>query len=248
MLEIITVTKNDKDGLIKTIDSTRFLRENLNIKQIIIDGSDKEVREEINEIIKKGKNIFYYWQEPSGISSAFNFGLKFVNSKWVWFLNGGDVINQNLDLNNFLGILNSSKADAIIFQIQYSQTGEILGHPCLWSLWPPVLSWIPHPGTIIRMELFKAYGSFDENLKIAMDYEIWLKFFINNVIVDLISIPIVSFDQNGLAFTSNDKTKAEVRHILRKYFWRILRKWFWQLRIIAKSFAINSSFYKKKIK
>jgi len=248
MLEIITVTKNDKDGFLKTINSTRFLRENFNICQIIVDSSDRRIGNEIETISRNEKNVSYYWQNPAGISTAFNYGLKFVKSKWVWFLNGGDVINQNLDFNNFLNILNNSTADAIIFQIQYLQTGEILGHPSLWSLWPPVLSWIPHPATIIKMELFKTYGNFDESLKIAMDYELWLRFFINNVIVDLISIPIVNFDQNGLAFALNYKTKAEVRHILRKYFWQILKKWFWQLRIIAKAFIINSLFFRNKIK
>ena len=248
MLEIITVTKNDKDGFIKTINSTRFLRENFNISHIIVDGSDKGIRNEIKTMSRNEKNILYYWQNPIGISAAFNYGLKFVKSKWIWFLNGGDVINQNIDLNNFLNILNNSTADAIIFQIQYMQSGEILNHPPLWSLWPPILSWIPHPATVVKMDLFKKYGNFDKSLKIAMDYELWLRFFINNVIVDLISIPIVNFDQNGLAFALNYKTKAEVRHILRKYFWQILKKWFWQLRIIAKAFIINSLFFRNKIK
>ena len=248
ILEIITVTKNDRDGFLKTINSSKILRENFNIKHLIIDSSDIDIKKEIEQISNNEKNVLYFWQEPAGISNAFNYGLSIIKSKWVWFLNGGDIINKDLDLNNFLNILNTSSADAIIFQIQYMQTGEILQHPELWSLWPPILSWIPHPATIIKVELFKKYGNFDEKLKIAMDYELWLRFFINHVIVDIISIPIVIFDQNGLAYKLNNKTKEEVAQILRKYFWQIIKKWFWQLRMIIKALIINSIFFRNKFK
>ena len=248
MIDIITVTKNDFAGFQRTINSSRKLRENFNVKQIIIDSSDKDISEKINEIIKKEKNISYYWQKPSGISSAFNFGISLSKSEWLWCLNGGDEINNEIDLNSFLYIINNSSADAVIYQIKFMQTGEVLEHPELWSLWPPVLSWIPHPTAIVRRKLFEIYGRFDEKLKIAMDYEIWLRFFSKKVKVDIISIPLVIFDQTGLALSQNSKQKKEVEKIIRRYLWVILKKWFWQLRMIAKAFIINSSFYRKSIK
>ena len=249
MLEIITITKNDKVGLFNTVDSTRLLREKFPVRQIIIDSSDKDVSSEIKLLFGKEKNLSYYWQEPSGISSAFNFGISKASSKWIWFLNGGDIFNNNeIDLNCFYYIVEKSSADAIIFQIKYSQTNEVLMHPELWALWPPILSWVPHPSTIVRKKLFDDYGLFDENLKIAMDYEIWLRFFSNKVKVDIISIPIVIFDKSGLAFTQNNETKREVSRVLRKYFWVILKKWFWQLRIITKAFIINSLLFRNKNK
>ncbi|MHB1377030.1 MAG: hypothetical protein ACYCXB_06335, partial [Candidatus Humimicrobiaceae bacterium] len=162
--------------------------------------------------------------------------------------NGGDEINSEIDISNFLYIINNSSADAIIYQLKFMHTGEVLEHPELWSLWPPVLSWIPHPTTIVRKKLFEIYGRFDEKLKIAMDYEIWLRFFSKKVKVDIISIPVVIFDQTGIALTQNINTKKEVNQIIKKYFWVIIKKWFWQLRIIAKAFVINSSFYRKSIK
>ena len=128
------------------------------------------------------------------------------------------------------------------------QTGDILQHPNLWSLWPPVLSWVPHPSTIVRKKLFDDYGLFDENLNIAMDYEIWIRFFSKNIKVDVISIPLIIFYQSGLDLTRNNETKREVSRVLRKYFWVILKKWFWQLRIIAKAFIINSLLFRNKNK
>lgn len=248
MIEIITVTKDDLAGLVRTIDSTRSLREDFNIKQIIIDSSNEEISKKNRSLVKQEKNVTYFWQKPSGISSAFNFGINNSDAKWLWFLNGGDAINPDMDINSFLYILNNSYADTIIYQIKFMQTRDILQHPNLWSLWPPVLSWVPHPSTIVRKRLFDDYGLFDENLKIAMDYEIWLRFFSKNIKVDIISIPLVIFDQSGLALTRNNETKREVSRVLRRYFWVILKKWFWQLRIIAKAFIINSLLFRCKNK
>ena len=154
LLNIITITKNDISGLTKTVDSTRFLRDNYNIKQIIIDSSDESISNKIILFLKKEKNIKYNWQKPSGRSSAFNFGLKQSNSAWVWFLNGGDRINPDLDIESFLKLLSSNNADAIIFQLSYSQSQGTFRHPPLWALWPPLLSWIPHPATITRRYLY----------------------------------------------------------------------------------------------
>lgn len=246
MIDIITITKNDKKGLLKTVESTKALRDNFPITQIIIDSSDNNIKNEISEISNKEKNVLYFWQEPQGISAAFNFGISKSNSEKLWFLNGGDVLNSEIDLNCFYYLIKNSTADAIIFQIQYKQTKEILPLPELWALWPPVSSWIPHPSTIISRKLFDKYGEFNKRYNIAMDYEIWLRFFSKKVKVDVVSIPIVLFDKTGLAFAENKNTKKEVSIILRKYFFIILKKWFWQLRIIAKAFYINSRFFKSK--
>ena len=66
---------------------------------------------------------------------------------------------------------------------------------------------------------------FNESLNIAMDYEYWIRCFSNDVIVDLVSIPIAKFDQSGSSFGANRPTKTEVRKILIKYMWLILKKW-----------------------
>ncbi len=243
---IITVIKNNKIGFAETLKSTEILRENFNISQIVVDSSNENIKEEIKNLSINSKNVYYFWQPPLGISSAFNFGLKFVKSEWVWFLNSGDIINPDVNIDSFLYILDHSYADAVIYQLKFKQSEKILQHPELWSLWPPILSWIPHPTTILKKKLFDIYGLFDENLKIAMDYELWLRFFSKNVKVDIISIPLVIFDQTGLAIAENKKTKKEVEKIIKRYFWIIIKKWFWQLRMIAKALLINSVFFRNK--
>jgi len=243
MLNIITITKDNINGLLKTVKSTRDIREHRGVKQFIIDSSNSSTSNEIKKVIKNEKNINYYWQKPSGRSAAFNFGLKKVKAKWIWFLNGGDEIDPVLNRNYFLYLLSENNADAIIFQLKYIGSTKVPKHPQMWALWPPVLSWIPHPSTIIRKDLYDKYGYYDENLKIAMDYEFWLRCFSKNVVVDLVSIPIACFDQTGISNIQEKQIKMEVRKIIKKYLWQIIKRWFYNGFIVVKSFKITSRLF-----
>ena len=226
LLNIITVTKDDLEGLKNTIASTSSLRQNPEVLQTVVDSSGFEVQECIKEFVKNEKNIKYLWQPPLGVSSAFKMGLKNTSSKWVWFLNGGDEVIHDLNVDNLIYLLSNIVSDAIIFQFKEVQSGITVKHPPMWALWPPLLSWIPHSSTITRRELYEKYGYFDERYKIAMDYEFWLRCFSRDVVVDLASIPISKFNQSGISYKLNHLTKAEVRRIIRKYFWVIVKKWF----------------------
>lgn len=250
MLNIITITKNDLEGLTRNIESTRQLRERSGISQVIIDSSGEPVSAQIKNLLGKEKNVKYFRQEPEGISAAFNFGIDNSEAGWLWFLNGGDCINPGLDHELFLRFLGISRADAIIFETADSKTGTVLEkNPPMWAIWPPVLSWIPHPSTIIKRELFSRYGKFDERYKIAMDYELWIRFFSKKITVDMASFVIAAFNREGLSSTSNKKIRKEVAKIIRRYFWTIVKKEFFSLRIILKALIINSGLinYKKDI-
>jgi glycosyltransferase involved in cell wall biosynthesis len=244
LLNIITVTKDDLEGLKKTIDSTSGLRQNPEVLQIIVDSSGVETQKVIKEHIRNEINIKYLWEPSSGVSSAFNMGIKNANAKWLWFLNGGDEAANGLNIDNFIYLLSNIKSDAIIFQIKESQSGITHKHPPMWALWPPLLSWIPHPSVIMIRELYEKYGNFDESYKIAMDYEFWLRCFSKDVIVDLVTIPISKFDQSGISNKLNDITKSEVRRAIRKYFWLIIKRWLSSALIIAKSIKASSGFFK----
>ena len=248
MLEIITVTKNDINGLKRTIDSTKVLREKYNVIQLIIDSSDIDIKGLVSDFVVKEKNMAYFWQEPKGISAAFNYGLKEAKGDWIWCLNGGDTVKDNMDYEWLLKYLSQSRSDAVIFQTEDMATGQILEkYPPMWSIWPPLLSWIAHPSTIIKKKLFNEFGFFNEKYRLAMDYELFMRFFSKNVSVDMVSVVIAAFNREGIAYQLNKKTRAEVAQIIRKYFWVIVKKELWSLRIILKAIIINSGLinYKK---
>jgi glycosyltransferase involved in cell wall biosynthesis len=245
ILNIITVTKDDLGGLKKTVTSTKKFREEYDICQVIVDSSNGENKKEVINYLQNEKNTKYYWQEPSGIAAAFNFGLKNTGADWVWFLNGGDEVHDSLDAGFFLNLLSRCSSDAVIFQIEYAQSSLISRHPQMWALWPPLLSWIPHPSTITRRYLYDKYGMFDESLRIAMDYEYWLRCFSKDVTVDLVSLPIAKFDQIGSFYGLTHLIRAEVRKIIKKYSWLIIKKWFNNGLILLRAVKASSNFTKR---
>jgi glycosyltransferase involved in cell wall biosynthesis len=227
MLTIVTVTKDDYNGLVNTVRSTGDLREYHNVKQIIIDSSTKD-KDAIREFICRQKNVDYFWQKPSGISAAFNLGLDHVQTEWVWFLNSRDEISPDIDPEKILFILRKTSADAVIFAVELASSGVQLQHLPMWNMWPPTSSWIPHPATITRKKLYQNYGNFDESYKIAMDYEFWLRCFAHYVIVDTISIPIVKFDESGVSSVQSDLILHETRRAKKSFYCKSLRMWIFE--------------------
>lgn len=208
LIDIVTITKDDFTGLKSTIKSTTSLRATDMVKQIVIDSSSKKTSDEVKSFLAKQKNIEFYYQFPKGISSAFNYGLSKASAEWIWFLNGGDKFNStNIDL--FVNILRSTVAQVVIFDI--SLNGSQIIHPPIFALWPPIRNWIPHPSTIVKRQLLKKVGGFDERFKIAMDGDLWFRLMSQDVCVDLISLPVVEFSPRGLSKKTKERSLEELK-------------------------------------
>jgi glycosyltransferase involved in cell wall biosynthesis len=224
-LNIITVTKNDPEGVAATIASTRNLRKFPGVRQIIIDGSDELQRRKVQELLTGEESIYYLWQEPNGIAHAFNQGLSASDYGWIWFLNGRDEAHPDLDARFLLQILVTTQADILICELQYMQSGSRHKHPALWALWPP-LYWVPHPATLVKRSLFDEYGPFRNEFKIAMDGELWVRLFSKDIPIDMLSIPISLYDQSGVSCTDTANVVREADRITLHYFNLLFKLWF----------------------
>ena len=97
---IVTINKNNAEGLEQTIKSVREQKiKNFKKEHIIIDGgsSDNSLK-----IIKKNKKLFSYYQSKSdkGIYNAMNIGVNKSKMYWLIFLNSGDVFCTKNTLYN----------------------------------------------------------------------------------------------------------------------------------------------------
>lgn len=225
LLKIITVTKDDFDGVSSTIKSTENLRNCSGVKQIIIDSSSWMLKDKVNDLSGANENIDYIWQEPAGIATAFNTGLSIVDAEWVWFLNGGDCMHSDAEPDKIIYLLKNSRADAIIFQNEVSGMNKFPKHPPMWAMWPPLYAWIPHPATFSRRNLYEQFGNFDESFEIAMDFEFWIRCFSKQVTVDTVSIPLTIYDRCGISSTQSGKTAHEALRAIKKHFRIIIQLW-----------------------
>jgi hypothetical protein len=244
LLAIITVTKDDVSGLEATLASTSALRSDRRVRQVVIDSSSPESARRC-AALAQAASVAYEWIEPTGISDAFNLGLSRSSAEWIWCLNGGDILHPALSTSLLLEYLAACRAMVVIGQLQPAGSALPLSHPPLWALWPPVVCWIPHPATILRFQLFEQYGTFDQSLKITMDYDLWFRALGARTEVDLVSIPFVVFDPTGLSSSSayTGRLAREVMSVLRRH-WRMLVRhhvrypartvrdiWYWYRRL-----------------
>lgn len=126
-ITIITLIKNDNKLFLRTLTSIVNQKYSITVEWIIIDGSDKENKVNINSLItkyskkiKKGnilirlinsknKNIF-------GIYPCMNYGKNISRGKYIIFLNGGDTFYDDYSLYElFKNTTRSKKNNAIIF-------------------------------------------------------------------------------------------------------------------------------------
>jgi glycosyltransferase involved in cell wall biosynthesis len=244
-LDIITVTRDDFPGLRSTIESTRKLRDLRGIKQIIIDSSTSPCREKVKNLAETEPHVVYRWQEPGGISRAFNLGLETADAEWVWFLNGKDEVHDRLDANVFWGVISSSSADMIVFEIELMPSGQKCGHPPVWARWPATGAWLPHPATISRKSFYKKHGMFNERFRIAMDYEYWLRCSLEDLVIDSLSFPVVKFDMQGISYNERQLVAAEAMEVLRMHAWKLLKLWFRTGRMVTKAWLRFSKMSKR---
>lgn len=107
-ISVITICYNDKDGLIKTINSVQSqIYEDY--EHIIIDGGSLDGT---LKLLKEIKNEKCHWisERDKGIYDAMNKGIKMAKGEWLIMLNAGDVFADSYVLEK---VFSSSIPDNI---------------------------------------------------------------------------------------------------------------------------------------
>ncbi len=202
MISVITIVRNGINDIEKTIYSV--LRQNYqNIEYIIKDGlSTDGTSERIRDIIDKedASNIVYVNQKDHGIYNAMNQAISYCHGEWIMFLNCGD---EFID-ENILKDLFDDKA-------RYANHGVIYGDVLIQDetrdfVWRADISLInkkmpfSHQSCFVRREFFNKH-MFNEELKIAADYNLILDLFLDNVAFFNSNKIISVFDLTGVSST-----------------------------------------------
>lgn len=92
-----------------------------NWELLIINDGTKDNSKEIAELYaSRFENIYLYNKENGGLSDARNFGLKFVQGKYIHFFDSDDWINPSLYAET-IPLMESSEADFLVFGYQVDQ-------------------------------------------------------------------------------------------------------------------------------
>jgi putative colanic acid biosynthesis glycosyltransferase len=220
-LSLITVTKGDILGVNQTLVSAVPWRSLMVVEQIVIDGDGAA------EALSKASGCRWVRQKSDGIAGAFNEGLAASQGEWIWFLNGGDRVHPDLDTGWLLKLMTTTKADIVTGGVHYDGDPGFRPVPPLRLQWPPLYCWPAHPATLVRRSILVDSGGFDRKLKIAMDFDLWLRLMLVDPHIDVVSVPLAVFDVSGSS--QRPEMQAQVRRetalVLLLHGYRLIRLW-----------------------
>lgn len=202
-LSIITINRNNAEGLKKTIESVVFQTFN-DLEYIIIDGASTD--DSINIIKQYEDRITYWLSEPdTGVYQAMNKGILNASGQYLLFLNSGDFLVDNTVLERvFEGNI---YADILCAKCNVSDKGKVV-----WTSNPPeqislyflYKVGLAHQSTFVKKTLFEKYGLYREDFRYNSDIEFWYRTIIYNDVTTQ-RIDVVTTDYNLDGISAHDK-------------------------------------------
>jgi glycosyltransferase involved in cell wall biosynthesis len=179
-VSVIIPTLNRCHTLKRAVDSV--LKQTVLPNEIIVidNGSSDDTK---SMIAINYPDIIYLTEEKIGVSASRNQGIKKAKSEWVAFLDSDDVwepqkLEKQLNFNNQF----KSNFRFIHTNETWIRNGKFLNHmkkhkKSGGDIFKKSikLCCISPSSSMIKKEVFKDYGFFDEELQVCEDYDMWIR-------------------------------------------------------------------------
>lgn len=175
-LSIITITKNNREGLSKTLESVRW-QDYQYIEHIVIDGDSTDGTIGLLDSYNHAKQFSYLSEPDVGISDAFNKGLYLSKGTLVYFLNAGDVLVEKDTISRVIGsylVTGWKCAEGKTITSSYSGKKMVYSPPKLSSHFLHYFMFLPHQGFFCEASLHKQF-QYDETITTSMDYDLFIR-------------------------------------------------------------------------
>jgi glycosyltransferase involved in cell wall biosynthesis len=239
-ITIITVTKNDSEGVIKTNQSLKTQTDK-NWIHLIIDGESSAYHLRKLKALRD-KSTFLYSGPDSGIYSAMNKGWKLAPiDSWIIFLNSGDTLLNR----NSLAVLNTylKKPSSGVFVAPFEQVNPKENSSCTKLISKPSIrnqlfywGYVSHQSMIIRRMVYDKVGGFDEIYKVASDWDLYSRI-LQTYKVNRINRPITRFFVGGFSTQNIFTAHKEVRKLQSIYLKLTFKERF--VRLIWEVFSLG---------
>lgn len=207
-IDFLILTKNNIDDLSKTLISIPSSSIYFSINAIIFDGSNIELDRSFLASFSEHRSICckYYWiPEVRGIYPSMNFALNHVSSEWFIFLNSGDSIHPNFNINSYSYLF---EADSPIL---FGQAEIVSNNSQVKWLVPDskvksISNWLiffepNHQAMFLRGFLSKLYA-FDSDSPIGADAT-WKRQLLENYEYIFLKSPVIIFRLGGVSSSYN---------------------------------------------
>ncbi len=216
LFSVITVTKDNLDGLTHTVKSTA-LQTHTDYEHIIIDGASTDgTSAYINSVIlseSEGYQKIIFMSEPDdGLYDAMNKGLAKATGDYVIFMNAGDVF-ADADILELIAEQMETHPDFLYGDaLETDSSGNLFykkAHPYTKAARG---MFTHHQSMIYKRELI-ADLRYDTAYKLAADYDFTLRALNNVQRVTYCPFPICIFESGGLSQTHANTARTEERDI-----------------------------------
>ena len=216
-LSIITINKNNAEGLRRTIESVAS-QTVPPFEFIIIDGASTDSS---IEIIKKYQQHITFWSSENdlGIYDAMNKGILLSHGEYLLFLNSGDTLYGKNIIDFFYSISPSE-------DIVYGNTEVFKGNKhSVYGKKPYFLKFrmfdsmfAIHQSMFFKHDTFDKYGIYSLKNKIVSDYEHILKILFNKGKIHYLDVIISAYTMDGISSTKKELRHSEIKQVRKKYY------------------------------
>lgn len=235
-LSIITINWNNAEGLRRTLESVAA-QTNHTFQHVIVDGASTDgsvdiIKAYVNQSLRY--DVLWVSEKDKGIYNAMNKGIEIASGKrvvnsfnrselvedknkelpeYLLFLNSGDALENAEVVENFYKAdIKTDIATGIEKRpngkFDYPRKEEELCYSYFY------LDTLLHQSTFIRRDAFERFGMYNENNRVASDWEWFFRAIIKeNASYAPLDFVVADFEGNGISATSDN---SELRAVERK--------------------------------
>ena len=213
-LSIITINRNNAEGLRKTMESV-FAQTYRDFEYIVIDGASAD---DSVDIIREYESIhhssfhfftFIWLSEPdTGIYNAMNKGLKMAHGEYTLMLNSGDYLVDEHVIERIIPVLHTEDMiQGNVIEEHKDKTIRYRGYGRSEISFIDVIDGhFVHQAMFIKLNAMKKYGYYDDNYKKAADSYFFITALgLGNATFRYVDIDVANFDTSGISSMKDPK-------------------------------------------
>lgn len=182
-VSIITVVYNNKDYVTDCLQSV-LNQSYKDIEHIVIDGGSTDGTLKVIELYKK-KLGYFVSEKDSGLYNALNKGIKKAKGDIIGILHSDDMFYSKDSIEQIVNIFKTENAEVVYANGMYVDRDNPSKIKRIYKSKPFKknylnFGWIPlHTTIFVKKEVFNKLGLYDESYSISSDYDISLRWFMD---------------------------------------------------------------------
>lgn len=211
ILSIVSVTFRDHVGLRRTLESVVPLTQHAQVELIVVDGSAEE---QTRDWVGGLPGIKLVSEPDEGIYDAMNKGARLARGSHIWFLNGGDLadldavrpedlVRRLVDSTDSVHMFGYGIASGAGVTWRRARSQRYLRHALPTS----------HQAMFFPTVAFRNVGGYDLTYRVAADYYIAARLYVDGVQFVQHPEPIARFEVGGLSTQHAAQIAVDARRV-----------------------------------